>query len=67
MLLLRLDCGLALAASLNDATIMPVEGRDDTVEDVATDTEPMQLPPTSVVRRLGPPLASSRKSTTVHI
>jgi hypothetical protein len=45
MLLLRLDCGLALAALLNYATIMPVEGREDAVEDVATDAEPMQLPP----------------------
>ena len=44
MLLLRLDCRLALAALLNYATIMSVEGREDAVEDVATDAEPMQLP-----------------------
>ena len=64
MLLPQLDCGLALVASLNEATVMPVGGREDAVEDVATDAEPMPLPPpvplTSVVEWR---LASSREPT----
>jgi hypothetical protein len=53
-----------VAASLSDATVMPVGGREDAVEDVATDAEPTQLPPpvplTSVAERR---LASSREPT----
>ena len=64
MLLLRLNCRLAVAASLNNATVMPVGGCEDAAEDAATDAEPMPLPPlvplTSVVELR---LASSREPT----
>ena len=60
MLLLRLDGWLA---SLSDAIVARVGGREDAVEDVATDAEPMPVPPaplTSVAERR---LASSREPT----
>lgn len=61
MLLLRLDGWLMLAASLNEAIVAPVGGREDAVEDVATDAEPTPPPPvrlTSVAERR---LSSSRE------
>ena len=64
MLLLLLEGWLALAASLNEAIVAPVGGREDAVEDVTTDAAPAPPPPppplTSVAERR---LASSREPT----
>jgi hypothetical protein len=62
MLLLLLGGWLALAASLSEAIVTPVGGRerDDAEEDVTIDAGPAPLPPTSVAERR---LASSREPT----
>jgi hypothetical protein len=67
MLLLLLEgwlalARLALAASLIEAIVAPVGGREDAVEDVTTDAAPTPPPPllTSVAERR---LASSREPT----
>ena len=65
MLLLLLEGWLALArltlaASLSEAIVAPVGGREDAVEDPATDAAPAPPPPTSVAERR---LMSSREPT----